>query len=394
MNDTKCKIDPSIGIIAILPDDFDGPWMGRQQIISRIGKYFYTVLINPPHEWRECWLNTKNRNLDLSTNFIQRDFEQHESTVLTFNSGKWLPIVYKPKILSIAIQYIRIKLALRKLKSLGCNRFVLYLTRPGMLADVCLKEFDLICYHIFDDYSFSETKTVISPAEKHLIQICDIPIFSSTLLMSDKGVYNPNSIVIPNGVDVQLFAKSHRVPEDLLEIPRPIIGYCGIVKKQLDLKLLLKLSEQRKTWSFVFVGPIFNIRDDEEIVEQLKIQSNTYFLGKKNVEELPAYIKQFDVGLLCYKNNNYTKYISPLKLNEYMAAGINIVGTRIPPLIPHESRIYLAELIDEWISAIEKALSDDPNNVAMKNDAKELALEYDWNNIVSKIKDLILSGLR
>ena len=340
MNKSENQPDPFIGVVAILPDGLDGPWMGRQQIISRLGKYFHTVLLNPPHKWRDCWLYAKKQNLDLTTSFVHRDFEQHSSTVIVFNSGKWLPIFFKPRILSVAIKYIRLKLVLRKLKSLGCNRFVLYLTRPVELTSVELRKFNLVCYHIFDDYSFSDTGAEIDPIEKKLIQDCDIPIFSSDVMMKEKGIYNSKSINIPNGVDLQLYSKSHPVPEDLLNIPRPIVGYSGLVKKQLDFKILLELSEQRKDWSFVFVGPTFNLRDDENLVEQLKKQSNTYFLGKKNVQELPAYIKQFDVGLLCYKKNNYTKYISPLKLNEYMAAGINIVGTRITPLLSHENRIY------------------------------------------------------
>ncbi len=373
-----------IGIIALLPDTLEGPWMGRHQILARLVENHEVIWLNKSISWRKFWVSAKSESIDKKTGF-----KKHDSGIIVFNPGKWLPEVYKPVFLAKSLQIVKLLLALIKLKSLGCDKFVLYVTRPGLVPDIKLGFLDLICYHVFDDYSFSDTKTAIDPKEKYVLEKSDVVFFSSAIMLEEKGSYNEHSYLIPNGVDTSLFSKKYPIPSDLFNIPHPIVGYAGVIKKQLDLDLLCELAINRPSWSFVFVGPILNIAGYEDTVSKLKSLNNTYFLGKKPPNDLPAYIKHFDVGIMCYIKNNYTKYISPLKLNEYMAAGINIVGTNIQPLLPYSDCLYLAETIEEWLSSIDNAMCNNEENNLKKQNASKIVEEYDWKKITNTMSSII-----
>jgi glycosyltransferase involved in cell wall biosynthesis len=372
------------GVIGLVPDTLYGPWMGRHQILSRMAKHLPVVWVNPAKPWRDCWLNGWGADKDFRTGFMR-----HESELLEFNSGKWLPQVYRPRLIDLLIQRCRLRLMVRHLKALGCEKVVLYITRPALMPDVKLSGVDLVCYHVFDDYSYSETATTIDEKEKCLIENCDIPFFSSEIMMKEKGIYNDASMHLPNGVDLKLFSPSYPVPSDMQSIPHPIVGYSGVIKKQLDLKMIYDLARRRSDWSFVFVGPILNVAGLEDVVAGLKQLKNAYFLGGKPADELPAYIKSFDVGLMFYAQNNYTKYITPLKLNEYMAAGIYVVGTKIAPLEPYDDCIYLAETTDEWNQSIERCLNPGQREMSMRANADRIVQNYDWESMMIRMKDAI-----
>ncbi len=377
-----------IGIIALLPDTLEGPWMGRHQILTRLAKNHKVIWLNQSISWRKFWVLTKSGSIEKKTGF-----KNHQSGIIVFNPGRWLPQVFKPLLLAKSLQLLKLTLALIKLKLLGCKKYVLYVTRPGLLPDIKLGFIDLICYHVFDDYTFSDTKIALDPQEKNILEKSDVVFFSSAIMLEEKGVYNKNSYLLPNGVDLSLYSKNYPIPFDLLNIPRPIVGYSGVIKKQLDLDLMYELAIHRPSWSFVFVGPVLNVKGYEKTVSKLNTLNNTYFLGKKPPNELPSYIKHFDVGLMCYVNNNYTKYISPLKLKEYMAAGINIVGTNIHPLIQYSNCLYLADTSKEWLSAIEKALCNDGENILKKQNASRTVKEYDWSKLTYTITSIIRKKL-
>src|SRR5262249_15798905 len=150
-----------------------------------------------------------------------------------------------------------------------------------------------------------------------LIKAVDQVIVHSPALMHKKGQLNPHTSLIPNGVDFELFSHLHAEPDDMATIPRPRVGYAGVIKRHLDLPLLLRLARARPTYSFVLVGPITNIAGKEAEWAELTQLGNVHYLGGKTFAQLPAYIQHFDVCLMCYEVNAYTQYIYPMKLNEY-----------------------------------------------------------------------------
>lgn len=345
------------------------------------------IWVNPPYPWRTVWLNP---GPDVVT---RTGFSNHESGLVQFHSGRWLPQIFNPRFLAHWFQRTRLRMMVKALKKQGCEKVVLYVTRPVLMPSVPLEGIDRIVYHVFDDYSYSATAKAIDAREKSLLERCDLPLFSSEIMLKDKGSYNANAMHLPNGVDVALFAQSYPVPNDMKSIPGPIVGYSGVIKKQLDLELALRLATQRPNCSFVFVGPVLNVSGFEGTVSKLKALPNTYFLGKKQAHELPAYIKCFDVGLMFYVSNNYTKYITPLKLNEYLASGIHVVGTRIAPLEPYGDYMALAETDAQWLNAIDSALAQGEKSVQQQSKTAQLVNNVDWEKLTQRMRDAILNVL-
>ncbi len=113
----------------------------------------------------------------------------------------------------------------------------------------------LACYHMDDEYTFSEEEVPTDLVETRLIKRVDQVFVHSRGLFEKKGGLNPRTMVVPNGVDYDAYALPHPEPDDLRSVPRPRIGYTGILKTQLDWLLLLRLARRHQEWSFVFVGP-------------------------------------------------------------------------------------------------------------------------------------------
>jgi glycosyltransferase involved in cell wall biosynthesis len=226
-----------------------------------------------------------------------------------------------------------------------------------------------------------------------MLQTSDVTFFSSSILLSEKAKFARHAVLLPNGVDLDAFSKRSKVPSELRAVPRPIVGYSGVIKRQLDLQLMLALAQRNREWSFVFVGPKGNIEGVEEVINKLEELKNVHFLGHRDSADLPAYVRQFDVGILCYVRDEYTRFISPLKLNEYLAAGIPVVGTRIPPLLARSDCLQLADTVEEWESAIARAVNDD----SFVERQRELGFEFvrglDWDSLTLQMITHFEDGL-
>lgn len=134
----------------------------------------------------------------------------------------------------------------------------------------------------------------------------------------------PNVYWIPNGVDTSHYRTQRTlINRDIADLPRPIVGYIGVVQDRVDTDLIVFLAQKNPTKSFVIVGPVWNETD----AAKLKSQRNIYTLGYKPYEEAPAYIQQFDVGIIPHRPSSFVTSTNPMKLYEYLACGIPVVAT-------------------------------------------------------------------
>jgi glycosyltransferase involved in cell wall biosynthesis len=253
--------------------------------------------------------------------------------------------------------------------------------------------FDLSCYHIDDEYTFSEIDQPLDTAEKGLILRADQVFVSSPGLWEKKGWLNPHTVFIPNGVHYDAYVTRCGEPLDLQPIPRPRIGYIGVIKQQLDLALLMALAKRHRQWSFVLVGPQKPTDEVVGIVQGLARLSNVYFLGGKAVAALPAYTQHMDVCIMCYKINDYTKYIYPLKLHEYLASGRPCVGAPIRSLQEFVPLIQLAGTLNEWSHAISEALAPAACSVTQMAARRSTARRHDWDRLVARIAFVLCDRL-
>jgi UDP-galactopyranose mutase len=170
---------------------------------------------------------------------------------------------------------------------------------------------------------------------------------------------------MPSSIDRPHFARARlptAVPEDQAGIGGRRIGFFGVVDERFDIELLREVAERRPDWSFVILGPVVKIDPAE-----LPRSPNIHYLGMKKYEELPNYLAGWDVAMLPFARNESTRFISPTKTPEYLAAGCPVVSTSIRDVVrPYgeEHLVKIADTPDEFIEAIEDLLNMGPEKAA------------------------------
>jgi glycosyltransferase involved in cell wall biosynthesis len=187
-----------------------------------------------------------------------------------------------------------------------------------------------IVYHCVDEYSeFTGTdKAALLEMEKRLMQKSNCVVVSSDHLQTSKRAHNPNTYLVTHGVDVAHFRRAclpeTPVPEEMKGFRRPVIGFFGVIADWVDLDLIRFLADSRPDWDFVLIG---------KVVTHTRIfdgASNIHVIGRKPYQELPNYAKAFDVAILPFTINELTLAANPLKMREYLAAGLPVVSSAIP----------------------------------------------------------------
>ena len=249
------------------------------------------------------------------------------------------------------------------------------------------------CYHIDDEYSFSPVEHPVEPAEARLLARADEVIVHSPALWEKKSHLAAHATLIPNGVDFAAYSTPVPEPADLRLIPHPRIGYVGVVKHQLDMPLLAALAARHSNWSFVLVGPVRPLGEDEESFAALRRCPNVHILGPRAVSFLPAYTQHLDVGIMPYDVDDYTKYIYPLKLHEYLAAGLPTVATAIRTLTDFADVVPLVEGVDAWSAALAAALEPGARDPSVVEARRAVAAAHDWGAITRRVAMLFAARL-
>jgi len=178
----------------------------------------------------------------------------------------------------------------------------------------------------------------------------------------------------------QAVSENLPVPADIADIPRPRLGFFGLIRDWVDVDMLSAVAQKRPEWHFVLIG------DSTIDLEPYCVRPNLHFLGRKPYAELPAYCQQFDVGLIPFKVNELTRAVNPIKLREYLAAGLPVVSTPMPEVQQYAHLIGISDSVDSFISAVEVALAGDVD----ARDARSEAMRCEtWPEKVAIICDYI-----
>jgi glycosyltransferase involved in cell wall biosynthesis len=378
---------PEVGVIALPGHDWSPFWQVRQQVLTRLASRYHVVWVNPGRGWRESW------SVLQAAWHRASDRESLPASFAVYTPGVLLPRMYRPRWLASALASARIRRARRILERKGCRKFVLYLWRPEQAHALSRVDYDVSCYHIDDEYSFSTIEAPLDEAEVRIIGAVDQVFISSPKMFERKGPLNPNSVLCRNGVNFDAFSREVPEPSDLAAVPRPRIGYIGFLKKQLDWPMLHELAERRPEWNFVFVGGRSPHASIDGLIRLMEAMPNVFFLGVKNVVELPAYPQHFDVCLLPYRVDDYTKYIDPLKLYECLASGRPVVSSPIPAVEEVRHLLELAANCDEWSAAISKQLALAGRDGDGRRKRQEEARRHDWQASVEIVAARIAASL-
>jgi glycosyltransferase involved in cell wall biosynthesis len=371
--------DPRIGVIMLVADRWRGIWMPRHQVSYRLADHFDVVWVEAARPWREYFGPGRRKEE------IIQDVTVDSRRYTVFDPGWRLPEVYKPRWLRDAIRKARVRAAERILRGKGCTKIILYLWRPEFAWALDAVPADVTCYHIDDEYTFTPTEQPNDPQEVALIRRVNHVFIHSPRLLQKKGGINVNTTCAPNGVDYSEYSTVKAEPADLAGIPHPRVGYVGVVKAQLDLDLLLTLAERHPEWQFVIVGPRGFLDTKANVLDKMGALPNVHLLGNRPVPELPAYVQHLDVCTMPYEITDYTNFIYPLKLHEYLATGRPTIAKPIASLVSFGDVVWLATSVSEWESALQAALRPEASSPAAVAARQSRAAEHDWNLIVSQI---------
>ncbi len=369
---------PEVGILSVAKDRYSSQWLSRQQILTRLARYYQVLWMNPAVEWRTALHGGRLRERETHIEGLPGSFT-------VYDPPAWLPIIYKPRWLGESLARRRYRAAVSALRRRGCHRIVLYLWHIDLVEAVRFAPHDVSCYHIYDEYSNAEVETPLDPGEERLIRAVDQVITVSPAMFERKGRINSNTLQVTNGVTYEEFARPRSMPADMVGIPRPILGYSGYLKKQLDWQLLLALATRHPEWSFVFVGEKRPHPEIGELLDRMAALPNVHFLGGKPSTELARYAQHFDVCLMPYRMNDYSKYIFPLKLYEYLAGGRPTVSMPIPALASLDNLVSVATGVEEWERTIEHLLQPGSDSPARRALRQAEARRHDWDVIVDEI---------
>ena len=245
----------------------------------------------------------------------------------------------------------------------------------------------LIIYHCVDEFSeFTGTaKAALLEMERRLMEKADLVIVSSGPLYESKRRYNPKTFLVTHGVDVQHFRKACNpktvVPQEIAALKSPVIGFHGLVADWVDLELVRFLASARPEWSFVLIGKL------DTNTEPLHSLSNVYLLGRKDYALLPTYCKGFHVAILPFTVNELTLAANPLKLREYLAAGLPVVATAIPEAVRLGSLVRIGESYQQFLEQIEALLAEGSSGPTL---AVSQAMDSEsWEGKVAEMCQLI-----
>ena len=246
----------------------------------------------------------------------------------------------------------------RTMCALGFRRPINWVFNPAAAVVARQLSEDFLIYHCVDEYTaFRGVSTGrLATLEQSLINRADLVIVSADRLLEAKRSPHAPTVLVRHGVDFEHFRSACnpalQVPDELARLPRPVIGYFGLIADDwIDIPLLIHLARSLRHASVVMLGKV------TMDVSALAAEPNVYLLGRKPYSTLPAYCKGFDVAIIPFPVTPVTESSNPLKAREYLAAGLPVVSTAIPEVEHLSPPCQIAHDREEFVRAVRQALA-------------------------------------
>ncbi len=281
-------------------------------------------------------------------------------------------------------------------EKLAIKNPILWFYSP-MFSDIIpsIKNHRLVVYDCMDELSaFKGASPELKFKERMLVSYADVVFTGGKSLFESKKTLKENVFCFPSSVDRQHFASAKtgltRVPKDIANLPGPVVGFYGVVDERLDLDLLAETARLRPDVSFVVIGPVVKISESD-----LPQAANLHYLGGKKYEELPGYLKVFDIAMMPFAMNDATKFISPTKTLEFMAAGKPIISTPIYDVVRDYSNVVsIVKNAQDFSDAITNVQNESASNIRQREKETETILhKTSWDTTVQQMKKLMSEAL-
>ena len=374
-------------ILGLATQEWDAHWTPVQQVLLRLtpqNRVIYFEPFHPPFRW----LRKRNRPSQKMPTAAQ--LREVSDNLFVYRPSPW----YAPGNMrwgasqryNSAVYAAEIR---RLLMRMGTIQPWLWAFFAQSLSALDIG-FTRTIYDCVDDwpsfFSHPAERRFVTHVDQQLCRRSDLVFVGSEPLREKKVAYNGRTFVVNHAADVPHFAKARdtetAIPEDLVRIPHPRIGFIGMIDNvRFDAELVRQLSDTAGH-HVVMIGGV--MPGAERLVPT---KPNVHLLGMKKVSELPAYLKGLDVCLMPYRVNEATRNIFPLKLFEYMAAGKPIVATPIPAVMAYRDLLHVAGDSHSFTQMVERAIAeDDPAVVARRI---ECARRHTWEAHVARKAALI-----
>ena len=310
------------------------------------------------------------------------------------SDGVWVVVPRLPRA-STPDQTVRWQRAIldQLIRTHAIQRFVLWYYTPLALKFSEHLAPDAVVYDCMDELSaFKDAPAELASLEQLLMRRADVVFTGGHSLYEAKKGQHANIHALPSSVDTAHFAAARRVtddPADQRPLAHPRLGFFGVLDERLDIPLLAGAAAERPDWQFVMIGPVVKIDPTE--LPQL---SNIHYLGPKRYEELPHYIAGWDVASLLFARNEATRFISPTKTPEYLAAGKPVVSTSIRDVVkPYGERdlVRIADSVPDFVRACQLALTEPPEPRRVRADVFLRGTSWDrtWAKTASLLAAVI-----
>ena len=251
-------------------------------------------------------------------------------------------------------------------RKLGMGDFQLWTFVPTSAEYVGHLGESLLVYYCTDNWSkfrSMDSERVNNMVER-LAGQADVVFATSSPILARLSPFNQNAHLAAHGVDYELFSTAldaeTALPDDLAALPGPALGFYGLIEDWLDQGLIAYLAERHPEWSIALVG--------KTMVDTGALQGfkNVHFLGRKPHSMLPAYCKGFSVGLIPHHVNELTRHMNPIKLREYLCAGLPIVSTNLPEVKQYGEHCFIAGDYAEFERGVQRAIQCDTPELRRK----------------------------
>jgi UDP-galactopyranose mutase len=249
---------------------------------------------------------------------------------------------------------------------------------------------ELVIYDCMDELAaFKFAPPELTIWEKELFKKADVVFTGGHSIYESKKDAHHNVHAFPSSIDKNHFGKARKIkkdPADQAPVPGPRFGFFGVIDERFDLELLTEVARQKPEWQFVILGPVVKI--DPASLPRFE---NIHYLGGKQYEELPSYIAGWDIAMIPFAMNESTKFISPTKTPEYLAAGKPVISAPIRDVVrPYGDNklVHIASNAQEFIAAAEKELAKKRRSAWLKK-VDEFLMGNSWDRTWSKMVRLI-----
>lgn len=281
----------------------------------------------------------------------------------------------------------------RQVKQLGFQAPIYWNMQPAMPGIGDAVRPSLRLYHCVDDFAgvpfWWNQERDMRGREAESCREADVIVCTGKKLVEERRPYTDQVYFVGEGADVPLFASAADpatvIPDDIARLPGAIIGYYGVIDFRLDAGLIKHLAGREPAWSIAAIGPVHG---DAPGLRELAAMPNVHFFGNRPIEDLPRYLKAFDVCLIPYVLNDFTHHIFPLKLYEYMASGKPIVATAMEEMVPMAGReLAIGDSYESFHAAVQEALAADSEEKRAAR--RQAAQQHSWDHRVEEISDII-----